>query len=144
MAANLQTAFSNVIFLNENDRISIKVSLKFVSKGPIDNIPAMIQIMAWHRTGDNPLPEPMLTQFPDAYMRNDPAVNWPMCLQQTKDCECFVSEFPARKYSSKDNNRNFCVHNNRNFCVNAGMALVLLRWSRSKFRPDSISYFEMF
>ena len=42
----------------------------------------------------------------------------------------------ARKYSSKDNNRDFCV--------NAGMALVLLAWSLSKFRPDSMSYFEMF
>ena len=24
----------------------------------------------WHRTGDKPLPEPMMTQFIDAYMRN--------------------------------------------------------------------------
>ena len=27
------------IFVNENARISIKISLKFVSKGPINNIP---------------------------------------------------------------------------------------------------------
>ena len=26
--------------------------------------------MAWRRTGDNPLPEQMLTLFNDAYMRN--------------------------------------------------------------------------
>ena len=30
------------IFLNENDRISIKISLKFVPKGPINNIPALV------------------------------------------------------------------------------------------------------
>ena len=48
------------IFLNENVRISIKISLKFVSKGPIDNIPALVQIMAWRRPGDKPLSEPMV------------------------------------------------------------------------------------
>ena len=30
------------ILLNENVRISIKISLKFVPKGPINNIPALI------------------------------------------------------------------------------------------------------
>ena len=47
------------IFLNENVRISIKFSLKFVSKGPINNISALVQIMAWRRSGDMPLSEPM-------------------------------------------------------------------------------------
>ena len=60
----------NCIFLNENVWIAIKISLKFVSKGPIDNKPAFVQVMAWRRTGDKPLPEPMLTQFIDAYMRH--------------------------------------------------------------------------
>ena len=40
------------IFLNENVRISIKISLMFVAKGPINNIPVLIQIMAWRRQGD--------------------------------------------------------------------------------------------
>ena len=57
------------IFLNENFCISIKISLKFVSKSLIDNIPALVHIMAWGRIGDKPLSEPMLTQFADAYMR---------------------------------------------------------------------------
>ena len=30
------------IFLNENIRISIKISLKFVPKGPINNTPALV------------------------------------------------------------------------------------------------------
>ena len=34
------------IFFNETIMISIKISLKFVSKGPMDNIPALVQIMA--------------------------------------------------------------------------------------------------
>ena len=50
----------NRIFVNENVRISIKFSLKFVPKGPINNIPALVQIMAWHRPGDKPLSEPVL------------------------------------------------------------------------------------
>ena len=49
-----------LIFLNENVRISIKISLKFVPKGPIKNIPALVQIMAWRRSGDKPLSEPMM------------------------------------------------------------------------------------
>ena len=50
----------NRIFVNENVRISIKFSLKFLSKVPIDNIPALVQIMAWCRSGDKPLSEPMM------------------------------------------------------------------------------------
>ena len=52
------------IFLNENVWISIKNSLKFVPKGPIDNIPALVQIMAWRRLGDKPLSEPMIVRLP--------------------------------------------------------------------------------
>ena len=48
------------IFLNENVWISLKIPLKFVPKGPINNIPALVQIMAWRRPGDKPLSEPML------------------------------------------------------------------------------------
>ena len=51
------------IFLNENVRISIKISLKFVSKGPINNIPALVQIMAWRRPGDKPLSETILASL---------------------------------------------------------------------------------
>ena len=43
------------IFLNENVRILIRISLKFVPKGPINNIQSLVQIMAWRRPGDKPL-----------------------------------------------------------------------------------------
>ena len=39
------------IYLNENVRLSIKISLKFVPKGPMNKIPALVQIMAWRRPG---------------------------------------------------------------------------------------------
>ena len=51
------------IFLNENVIISIKMSLKFVPNGPINNIPALVQIMAWHRPGDKPLSEAMMVNL---------------------------------------------------------------------------------
>ena len=52
------------IFFNENVWIPIKISLKFVPKGPINNIPALVQIIAWRRSGDKPLFEPMMVSLP--------------------------------------------------------------------------------
>ena len=52
------------IFFNGNCYILIKFSLKYVRKGPIDNNPALVQIMAWRRSGDKPLSEPMLISLP--------------------------------------------------------------------------------
>ena len=50
------------IFFNENVWISIKISLKFVPKCLINNIPALVLIMAWRRPGDKPLSEPILVR----------------------------------------------------------------------------------
>ena len=52
------------IFLNENVWISLKISLKFVPNVPINNIPALVLIMAWRRLGDKPLSEPMMVSLP--------------------------------------------------------------------------------
>ena len=52
------------IFLNEYVWIPIKISLRIVPKGPINNIPALIQIMAWRRSGDKPLSEPIIASLP--------------------------------------------------------------------------------
>ena len=70
MAANLADDIFKCIFLNENDRIPIQISLKLVPRTPIDNTPALVQVMAWRRTGDKPLHEPMMNQFIDAYMHH--------------------------------------------------------------------------
>ena len=37
--------------------------MKFVLKGPINYIPALAQIMAWYRSGDKPLFEPMMVRL---------------------------------------------------------------------------------
>ena len=49
--------------MNENDRISIQISLKFVLKSLIDNKTALLQVKACCL-------EAMMTQFTDAYMRH--------------------------------------------------------------------------
>ena len=52
------------IFLNENMWISLKIPLKFAPKGPINNIPALVQITAWRRPGDKPLSKPKMDKIP--------------------------------------------------------------------------------
>ena len=68
MAANLADDIFKWIFLNENCCISIKISLKYIGKGPVDNNPTLVQIMAWHWTGNKPLSEPMTALFDDVYV----------------------------------------------------------------------------
>ena len=63
------------IFLNENVIISTKISLKFVPKVSIYNIPALVLIMACHRPGDKPLSEPMMVLSTDAYMRHSASMS---------------------------------------------------------------------
>ena len=63
------------IFLNENLWISIKFSLTFVPKGPINNTPALVQIMAWRQAGNKPLPEEKMALGTDAYMRHSASMS---------------------------------------------------------------------
>ena len=46
-------------FLDENIWTSINISLKFVPKGQMNNILALVQIISWNWPGDKPLSEPM-------------------------------------------------------------------------------------
>ena len=70
MAAILAEDILKQIFLNENGRILIKISLKFVTRSPIENKPALVQVMACRWPGDTSLTEPMMTRFTDADMRH--------------------------------------------------------------------------
>ena len=58
------------IYLNENDRIPIRISLKFVPGSLIDSKPALVKVIACRLFGAKPIPQPMLTQKTDAYMRH--------------------------------------------------------------------------
>ena len=73
MAAILADDIFNCIFLNENDKILIKISLKYVPRSPIDNKPALVQVMAWRQIGDKPLSEPWCIH---AALRGDELTGW--------------------------------------------------------------------
>ena len=59
----LYVYFHECILVNENVWILIKMSLKFVPKGPINHNPALVQIMALRRPGDKPLSEPRMEKL---------------------------------------------------------------------------------
>ena len=64
MADIFQTTFSNVFSLMKiNVWIATKMSLKFVPKGPNNNIPALIRIMVWRWPSAKPLSEPMMVSL---------------------------------------------------------------------------------
>ena len=70
MAAVLADDIFKCIHLNENDKILIQIPLKVVLRKPIGNKPALVEVIAWRRTGDKPLSEPMMTQSTGGYMRH--------------------------------------------------------------------------
>ena len=94
------------ILLNENIWIWIKISLKFVPKGSINNIPALVQIMAWRWPGDRPLSEPMMDNLPTPICVTRPQwVNKKRCrltnigipmwkIRRSRDCLLFNMGIP--------------------------------------------------
>ena len=65
MAAISQTIFSNAFLLK-----MFEFPLIFHwSLFPIDNISAIVWIMAWRQIGKKPLADPMVAWFTDAFMR---------------------------------------------------------------------------
>ena len=51
------------IFLNENVRLSIKISMNIVPWELIDHESSLVQIMAWRRPGDKPLSKTMMVSL---------------------------------------------------------------------------------
>ena len=78
------------IFLNENVWISLEISLKFVPEVRINNIPALVQIMAWRRTGDKPLSELMMVSLLTHICVTRP--HW-----VNKQFMCYLSRFSASR-----------------------------------------------
>ena len=69
MAAIFTDDILKCIFMNVKSCITNRNPKKFIPKGSMDNNSALVQVMAWCRTGTKPLPEPRLTQFTNAYMQ---------------------------------------------------------------------------
>ena len=82
MATISQTTLSNPLSWMKICEFRFRfLELKFVTKGPINNTPALVQIMAWRRPGDKPLSEPMMVRLPTHICVNRPQwVNSPSFL----------------------------------------------------------------
>ena len=80
MAAIFQTTSSNAFSWMKMYEFRVKISIKFVPKGPINNIPALLQIMAWRRTDNKPLSEPLIVSILAHISVTRPQwVNWHNC-----------------------------------------------------------------
>ena len=69
MADDFQTKFSNALCSMKNIML-IQISFKFVPKGPNGNDLALVQVMAWCRTDNKPLPEPGMSPFTEECMHH--------------------------------------------------------------------------
>ena len=103
------------IFFNEDVWISIKISLTFVPKGPIYNIPALVQVMAWRRPGDKPLSEPMMDSLPTHICVTRPqcgkrfhATTW-VCHRCTVARRLCPTVMPVPESILEDDWRIFCI-----------------------------------
>ena len=74
MAATATDDISKCIFLWKLLNL-IEIALKSVPYGLIDNMAALVQIMAWCLFGTNPLSQAMLVCFNDAYMRHSASMS---------------------------------------------------------------------
>ena len=85
--------------------------LKFVPEGPINNIPAFIQIMAWRRAGDKPLSEPMMVSLPTHICVTRPQWVNGLLLNGTS------SHYPDSVLTNNNKNKNETWICNKNFHV---------------------------
>ena len=63
MVAIFQTTFLEAFSWLKMYKFRFKISLKFVPQVRIDNIPALVQIMAWRQPGKKPLSKPMMVSL---------------------------------------------------------------------------------
>ena len=85
------------------------MSLKFVPKGPINNTPALVQIMAWRRPGDKPLSEPMMVSLPTHICVTRP--QWVNKRDPWKSHKTSQSSMAHEKYEGYD-----LIHNHHCTC----------------------------
>ena len=108
-------AIFKYIFFNENVWTSIIISLELVPRSQIDNIQALVQIIAWYRPGDKPLSEPMMFSLLTHVCLTRPqwvnAINDKGWLAHSMEC-CFPAAL-SRVY----------------FCHNAHITIYILEWT---------------
>ena len=119
------------IFSNENIWISLKILLKFVPKVPINNIPALIQILAWRRSGDKPLSEPMMVSLLTLI-----CVTRPQCLKGiVRDAAAILIHWDLVAHSH-------CWWNGGNFSFFFSLFLSWRKWFTSLIRNTYLNYLD--
>ena len=79
---------------NENEWMSLRISLKFIPKVRINNIPTLVLIMAWRRPGDKPLSEPMMVSLLTHICVTGP--QWVYTLRPRQNCRHFADDIFKR------------------------------------------------
>ena len=79
-------AISKTTFSSAFSRMKIYEFRLIFPKGPINHIPALVQIMAWRRPGDKSLSEPMMISLPTHI-----CVTRPQWVKELKAYLCHVS-----------------------------------------------------
>ena len=103
--------------MNENVWISIKISLKFAPMGPINNILALVQIMACCQRGNKPLSEPVMVNLIDAYMcRSASFFKKHVCIEIGPGCYIYILIAAIDK-----NEYNVCHFSSSQFPSNTNM-----------------------
>ena len=118
---------SKSIFFNENIQILIKISLTFVSKAPINNIPALVLIMAWRRPGDKPLSEPMMVS-----LLTHICVTWPQWVKK------IVELRTGGVTTTRQNKLRLCscslwIYDNQHWAISISLKEILKHWIWSEF-----------
>ena len=88
------------IFSDENIWILINILLKFIPKGRINIIAALVQIMAWCRPGDRPLSETMMVS-----LLMHICITWPqwvnICIKERFNfAKVYIKSFQSQSYLS--------------------------------------------
>ena len=105
------------IVMNEKSCISIRISLKFVHKRPVDDKLALFQIMAWRRTGNKPLSDPMVISLLTH-----------ICVTRTQ----WVKQWLLAQSFDKENMRMLCheIFTNSPFMLTALYGHIPYTWPR--------------
>ena len=80
----------------------MKISLKFAPRGPINNIPALVQMMAWRRPGNKPISGPMMVSLVTHIcitqwnQYGDTCQIW-LCFTQSNQYICKIQNFRSRE-----------------------------------------------
>ena len=98
----------------------MKISLKFVHKGQINNIPALVQIMAWRRPGDKPLFESMMVRLPTHI-----CVTRPQCVKTASEQSVSVASEWLTTDVTEDVTIAHYLHFVNNLTITLGLSLII-------------------